>query len=83
MFISKEVQICQKIDTLCEVYNREILLTTDFYHMLSERGKELTRKIETITMDECPKQSIVSLVTAITCVGYFLLRHVPERPFLN
>jgi hypothetical protein len=30
--------------------------------MLSERAKELTRKIETVTMNECPKQSVVSKI---------------------
>ncbi len=43
---------------LCDVYNREILLTNGLYMMLSERAKELTRKVETITMNECLKQSI-------------------------
>lgn len=53
--MSREIQIGQRIDQLCEVYNREILLTNEMYQMLSERAKELTRKIETITMNECPK----------------------------
>lgn len=33
-------------------------MTNDLYQMLSERAKELTRKIETVTMNECPKQSV-------------------------
>ena len=61
IYVSKEVQVGTRIDQLCDLYNREILLTDAIYSMLSDRAKELTRKIETITMNECPKQSIVSL----------------------
>ena len=69
IYVSKEIQIGQRIDQLCEVYNREILLTNDLYQMLSERAKELTRKIETVTMNECPKQSVVSTIpNPITCL---------------
>lgn len=60
IYISREIQIASRIDGLCDVYNREILLTDDFYNMLSERSKELTRKIEVITMNESPKDPIVS-----------------------
>jgi len=60
IYISKEIMIGSRIDGLCDVYNREILLTKDLYMMLSERAKELTRKIETISMNESPKQAIVS-----------------------
>lgn len=60
IYISKEIQIASRIDGLCDVYNREILLTDDFFNMLSERSKELTRKIEVITMNESPKDPIVS-----------------------
>jgi len=58
IYVSKEVQVGTRIDQLCDLYNREILLTDAIYSMLSDRAKELTRKIETITMNECPKQSI-------------------------
>ena len=61
IYISKEIQIGARIDQLCDLYNREILLTNDLFMMLSERAKELTRKIETITMNESPKSAIVSL----------------------
>jgi hypothetical protein len=60
IYISKEIQIGSRIDGLCDVYNREILLTDDFFNMLSERSKELTRRIESITMNESPKDPIVS-----------------------
>jgi hypothetical protein len=58
IYVSKEIQVGARIDQLCDLYNREILLTNDLYSMLSERSKELTRKIETITMNENPKSSI-------------------------
>jgi hypothetical protein len=58
IYVSKEVQVGTRIDQLCDLYNREILLTDTIYSMLSDRAKEQTRKIETITMNECPKQSI-------------------------
>lgn len=60
IYISKEIQIGARIDQLCDLYNREILLSNDLYMMLSERAKEQTRKIETITMNESPKTPIVS-----------------------
>lgn len=58
IYVSKDVQIGARIDGLCDEYNREILLTDDFFNMLSDRSKELTRKIETITMNETPKAAI-------------------------
>lgn len=60
IYVSKEIQIASRIDGLCDEYNREILLTDDFFNMLSDRSKELTRKIETITMNEAPKTPLVS-----------------------
>lgn len=73
IYISKEIMIGSRIDALCDVYNREILLTKDLYMMLSERAKELTRKIETITMNESPKQAIVSHFKSLILLGYLLL----------
>lgn len=60
IYVSKQIQIGQRIDQLCDVYNREILLTNDLFMMLSDRAKELTRKVESIVMNESPKQPIVS-----------------------
>lgn len=79
IYISKEIQIGARIDQLCDLYNREILLSNDLYMMLSERAKEQTRKIETITMNETPKSPIVSLnLFKIEFVGCVLLRYLPK-----
>jgi hypothetical protein len=60
--VSKETQVCLRLDELCDVYNREILLTAELYMMLSEKAKSLTRKIESIVMKEQPKVPLVSLI---------------------
>ncbi len=78
IYISKEIQIGSRIDGLCDVYNREILLTDAFYMMLSERAKELTRKIETISMEEAPKQPIVSFTNIKFFVACVLLRYLSK-----
>jgi hypothetical protein len=66
IFVSKEVQVCLRLDELCDVYNREILLTAELYMMLSEKAKNLTRKIESVVMKEQPKVPLVSK-TKIDC----------------
>lgn len=66
IFVSKEVQVCLRLDELCDVYNREILLTAELYMMLSEKAKNLTRKIESVVMKEQPKVPLVSK-TIIYC----------------
>ena len=58
--MSKEVQVCLRVDELCDVYNREILLTAELHMMLSEKAKNLTRKIESVVMREQPKVPLVS-----------------------
>jgi len=46
--------------------------------MLSERAKELTRKIETISMEEAPKQPIVSFMNIKFFVACVLLRYLSK-----
>jgi hypothetical protein len=54
------MQVAMRIDSLCDVYDRMILLTGDLFKLLGERSKELCRKIDTITMVETPTSSRVS-----------------------
>lgn len=60
LYLSADAQIAKRIDELCEVYNTQIMMTQDLYKMLSERAKDYTRKIDTITMDESKDQPRVS-----------------------
>ena len=46
------MQVALRLDELCEVYNREILLSGELFMMLSDKAKGLTRKIESIVMKE-------------------------------
>jgi hypothetical protein len=48
--------VALRIDQLCEVYDRNILLSGDIQEMLSDRGRSFTRKIDTVIMDESRKQ---------------------------
>lgn len=59
--------MCLRVDELSDVYNREILLTSELYMMLSEKAKGLTRKIDTVVMREQPKVPLVSHLIAKLC----------------
>lgn len=52
VYLSKELQVALRVDELCDVYNKEILLTNELYLMLSDKAKMITRKIESIVMKE-------------------------------
>ena len=52
VYISKELQVALRMDELCDVYNKEILLSNELYLMLSDKAKLVTRKIESIVMKE-------------------------------
>jgi class 3 adenylate cyclase len=59
-YLSTDLQILHRIDQLCDVYDRTILITGDLQKMMSDRAKETTRKIETIVMKESPTTQRVS-----------------------
>ena len=46
LYLSADTQIGLRIDQLCDTYDREILVSGEFFNMLSEKGKELCRKID-------------------------------------
>lgn len=48
------MQVGMRIDLLCDVYDRMMLVSGDLYNLLSASGKEICRKIDTITMQETP-----------------------------
>ena len=73
IFVSKEMQVALRLDELCEVYNREIILTGELFMMLSEKAKLLTRKIESIVMREQPKIPLVSTKMIKGFLGSVLL----------
>ena len=60
IFVSKEMQVALRLDDLCDVYNREILLTGELFMMLSDKAKVIARKIESVVMREQPKAPLVS-----------------------
>ena len=62
-----------RLDELCDVYNREILLTNEVYMMLSDKAKGITRKIESVVMREQPKIPLVRN-KLLTFLGGLLLR---------
>lgn len=43
-----------RIDSLCDVYDRMILVSGDLFNLFSTAGKDICRKIDTITMVETP-----------------------------
>ena len=69
-YLSTDLQILHRIDQLCDVYDRTILITGDLQKMMSDRAKETTRKIETILMKESPTTQRVSYVFLICQVIY-------------
>lgn len=60
LYLSSDTQICHRVDQLCEVYDRLILLTGDLQHMLSNQARQFTRKIDCITMNESKRIKRVS-----------------------
>lgn len=60
LYLSTDAAICSRIDELCEVYNRQILLTEEVNSMLSDRGRDFTRKIDCISMNESKRFERVS-----------------------
>jgi hypothetical protein len=52
LFLSKHSQIVQRIDELCDTYDRPLLMTADVYGVLSEKATEFCRRIDIIMMKE-------------------------------
>ena len=83
MYLSPELQVALRIDHLCEVYERMILLTGDLYRLLSEQGRTFCRKIDSVTMNETPNthkvsakadtRSSASFMTI--AIGHLLFKH--------
>ncbi len=61
LYLSTDAQITQRIDELCEVYDRQILMTGELHHMLSDKAKNFTRMIDCINMNESKRIKRVSL----------------------
>lgn len=62
VYLSPEMQVANRIDSLCDEYDRMILLTGDLYRLLSEKARELCRQIDKVTMNETPNSFKVSLL---------------------
>lgn len=56
LYLSADTQIALRIDKLCDTYDRQVLLSGDFYRMVSERGKSFCRKIDQVCMTETKGQ---------------------------
>jgi hypothetical protein len=52
LFLSKHSQIVQRIDDLCDVYDRPLLMTSDVYSLISEKAQEFCRRVDIIMMKE-------------------------------
>ena len=46
LYLSSDTQIALRIDQLCDTYDRQILLSGEFYRMISEKGRSFCRKID-------------------------------------
>lgn len=56
LYLSADTQIGLRIDQLCDIYDRPLLMSGDFYKMLSEKGKTFCRKIDQVCMEESKGQ---------------------------
>ena len=52
LYLSADTQLGLRIDKLCDTYDRQILMSGEFYKMLSPKGKSFCRKIDQVCMDE-------------------------------
>lgn len=56
LYLSADSQIVLRIDQLCDTYDRQILLSGEFYRMISAKGRSFCRKIDQVCMDESKGQ---------------------------
>lgn len=82
-YLSTDLQILSRIDQLCDVYDRTILISGDLQNIMSDRAKEITRKIETITMKESPTTKRVSLALLFIQVIYCIDIEKSENMYLD
>jgi len=79
LYLSPDTQITLRIDELCDVYDRVIMMTGDLNKILSEKAQSFTRKIDTIVLNESPTTSRVSrqrclpLLIVLFVIGLVLL----------
>ena len=52
LFLSSDAQIAGRIEDFCSIYESTILLTSDLYKVLSEKGKNSLRLIDNVVMNE-------------------------------
>ena len=52
LYLSQDTQIVLRIDKLCDTYDRQIILSGDFFKHLSSRGKSFCRKVDQVCMNE-------------------------------
>ena len=50
--MSSDAQIAGRIEDFCSIYESTILLTSDLYKVLSEKGKNSLRLIDNVVMNE-------------------------------
>ena len=56
LYLSADTQISLRIDSLCDTYDRQILMSGDFFKMVSPKGKTFCRKIDQVCMTETRSQ---------------------------
>ena len=52
LYLSADSQVTLRIDQLVETYDRQILMSGEFYTMLSAKGKTFARKVDQVCMEE-------------------------------
>lgn len=52
LYLSTDQQITLRIDELCEVYDRMVLMSGDLQSVLSENAKDFTRRVDRVVMKE-------------------------------
>ena len=58
LYLSADTQISLRVDKLCDTYDREIIMTGDFYRMVSQKGKSFCRKIDQVCMNETRNEKL-------------------------
>ena len=60
LYLSADCQITHRLDQLCDIYDRMVIMSGDLQKMLSEKAKYFTRKIDTVVFEETKGDKKVS-----------------------
>lgn len=63
LYLSADCQITHRLDQLCDVYDRMVIMSGDLQKMLSEKAKYFTRKIDTVMFEETKGEKKVRFIS--------------------